>query len=168
MYLERPGPVNGFSEGQAPDVQIVFDAGDRIVGLLGIAYDQNSWQVITALGFYMASGKQYGPYGDTVNVVSPYTPFSTLGVVRGIFGTAWDSNRAIVGIGAWIESSAPPPLPPASPPPPLTPPPPRSLYNWGRVKAISSGYIGNVQWDDGALYSGEPCLSMRLLSDCRY
>lgn len=158
LYSERPGPVDGYSEGLTPDVEITFDSGDRIAGAFGVFYDQNGWQVITNLGFWMASGKQYGPYGDTINIVSPYNAFSTLGIVRGIFGTAWDNNRALTGIGYWMESAAPPPSPPARPPPPLTPPPPRSLYNWGRVKAISSGYLGNVQWDDGAFYSGEPCL----------
>jgi hypothetical protein len=150
VYAERPGPVNGYANNRDPDVNVAFDAGDRIAGAFGLAYDVSNWQGLGYLGFWMSSGKQYGPYGtgQTGNA------FSLLATIRGVFGTAWDSNQLITGIGFWVNAPSPPPAPPARSPPPVASPPPRSLYNWGRVRSISSGYVGNVKWDDGPYYSG--------------
>eukprot|EP00884_Botryococcus_braunii_P015104 jgi/Botrbrau1/23595/Bobra.0141s0059.1 len=150
LYMERPGPINGYSDNRVPDIAIGFDAGDRIAGAFGLAYDVNSWQGLRGLGFWMASGRQFGPYGGA-DLGNPFTLFST---VRGIYGTAWDNNRLITAIGFWIDSPSPPPAPPARPPAVASPPPPRSVFNWGRVRSISSGYVGNVKWDDGPYYSG--------------
>jgi hypothetical protein len=123
------------------------------VGILG-AFDTNG---LNRIGFFMASGKQYGPYGGPSG-----TSFTSLGTVYGIFGSTGSSQQTITGLGYWTDAPAPPPAPPGRgplllrpPPPPGTslPPPPLPISN-GRSPLGPYGTPGDTAWDDGPFYSG--------------
>jgi hypothetical protein len=161
VYSERRGPINTYSDNFAPDVVITFDAGDRIVGAFGQTFS-NNYYVLYSLGFWMASGKQYGPYGMQYG-----TPFRYEGNVFSIFGTSWGNTRGISSIGFWTDPVLPPPpAPPFRPPPPVAPPPPArgALWNLGRVQTYLSGYVATVAWDDGAYYTGMPFSWLKWIS----
>eukprot|EP00884_Botryococcus_braunii_P015102 jgi/Botrbrau1/23593/Bobra.0141s0057.1 len=151
VYSERSGPINTYTDNSAPDVVIAFANGDRIVGAFGRTFTTN-YYVLYSFGFWMASGRQYGPYGLEYG-----TPFRYEGNVYSIFGTTWANTQGISSIGFWSDPVLPPPpAPPFRPPPPVAPPPParNPLWNLGRVQTFLSGIEGSTYWDDGAYYSG--------------
>lgn len=78
IYSDGPGPITGWAVMANPDVGVDFDAGDRIVGAFGNFDRYCCWfKGFWNLGFWMASGKQYGPYGRPPG---PYgNPFTFLG-----------------------------------------------------------------------------------------
>lgn len=159
MYSDGPGPVNGnpvpLTDQTIYRINIDFAPNDTITGVFGNWVDQCCYtRAITGIGFNMASGRQYGPYGN-----SNGNPFSFTGFVNGIYGTnfRYYSTYTVSSIGFWTIPSSPPPAPP-SPPPSLPTPsatPPTAAYNLGRVRTIFNGN-GDLSglFDDGALYSG--------------
>lgn len=163
VYSERLGPIDGTQDFARPDVNITFDTGDRIVGAIGRTWAESGYYVVSQLGWLMASGKQYGPYGQEYG-----TPFYHEGSVLSIFGRDIPSV-GISAIGFWtILLSSPPPAPPfqsasiASAPPPGR----NALWNLGRIQTGPAGSTGDVLFDDGATYSGnhvELCPACRTL-----
>lgn len=158
--------MNGYLDyDQIPDVVINFDLPDRIVAAFGQAVADgrdSSANRVWNLGFNMASGRQYGPYGQ------PYAPpvwvgqrqdFFVEGTFGGVFGSVSSQYRTVTSIGFWTSIvSPPPPAPPFRPPPPPVPrsgPGPQP-YNFGRVSGPWWGWPSDVAWDDTAKYSGAP------------
>lgn len=161
VYSERPGPINSSPDFPRPDVNITFDSGDRIVGALGRTWAESGYYVVSQLGFQMASGKQYGPYGQEYG-----TPFYHDGSVFSIFGREV-SNVGVSAIGFWTTPvSSPPPAPPSKSAPVSPPPPPgrNALWNLGRIQTIPSGSTGDLVFDDGGTYSGT---HVELCRECR-
>jgi hypothetical protein len=152
LYREKPGPINGNTDGrdQNPEFSISFSPNDTIIGVFGTTMDQFGYtRAITTIGFYMASGRQYGPYGAASG-----TPFSFSGNVYGIYGTLCSGTFCAVGF--WTDAPSPPPAPPARPPPPPSPPPPvnGTQPNNGRSQSTIFGTVRNIPFDDGPFYSG--------------
>lgn len=166
MYRNLPGPINGpaASASTPPDYAVDFDVSDQITGVFG--YTSPNVGQIRGMGFYMASGKQYGMYGITGEAY-----FST-GAIYGIFGSllkdAGATNR-IWSLGFWIDPPQMPPAPPAQPPPPFQSPPPPSPAgrprpparppppNLSRIQTQLFGYPGPSELtpvDDGPLHPG--------------
>lgn len=169
MYRNLPGPINGPAAASStpPDYAVNFDAGDQITGVVG--YTTPSQGLIRNLGFWMASGKLYGLYG---NIGLGETYFTAAGPIYGIFGSllnnAGITNR-VWSFGYWTDPPLMPPAPPFQPPPPsLSPPPPSPAGrprppasppppNLNRIQTQLFGYTGQNGWvpvDDGPLHPG--------------
>lgn len=152
IYNERPGPIRGVATGREtiPDIRIDFDPGDVITGALG----GTSSYVFVSLGFWMLSGKQYGPYGGN----SFTTPFTQASNIYGIYGCTYSNNGNLLSLGFWTDAPSPPPARPASPA--ASPPPPRApgsspLVNNGRTPSQYFGYNQGNPFDDGPFFTSE-------------
>lgn len=160
MYSDAPGPVNGnpipLTDQTVYRINIDFAPNDTITGVFGFWADQCCYtRAIVGLGFNMASGRQYGPYGADYG-----NPFRFTGPVYGIYGTTstyYYATYTISSMGFWTTPSSPPPAPPSPPPSLATPPatPAGAVYNMGRVRTIFNGN-GDINglFDDGASYTG--------------
>lgn len=153
VYRERQGPINGNTDGRdsRPEISISFEPNDIIMAVFGLVIDNGSSQrAIVSIGFNMASGRQYGPYGGISG-----SPFTYNGPVYGIVGGL--SSGTLCAIGFWVDPPSPPPAPPARPPPPLSPPPlaNRTLLNNGRSQSALFGTPRNIRFDDGPFFSGK-------------
>lgn len=152
LYQDKVTPVRGTTDGRDydPDIAINFDARDAIVNTFGTYIDQCCYiRQFYSLGFNMASGRQYGPYGTQ----GP-NPFAQAGTAYGFYGYVY--RGLLESIGIWTDAPSPPPAPPARPPPPPSPLPVanRTLLNNGRTQTALFGAFRNIEFDDGPWYSG--------------
>jgi hypothetical protein len=140
---------------EVPDVDLVLQPGETIVGALGSASGDCCDQRVVCLGFWSSLGRQYGPYGGDLSDASVFT---FLGNIYGFFGGLSPYNNYVSGIGFWTDAPSPPPAPPFRPPPPLPPssnsPSPPPVYNSGRVQGPTLGDFSSytTYWDDGPNY----------------
>lgn len=104
---------------------------------------------VPAAGFYMRSGRQYGPYGGPGGA-----EFNILQVTHAIFGSGSSGNNALTSIGVWTDAPNPPPAPPRSPTPPPPPPGPSTVTRPTRVALMT--YLGDSFYDDGFSTGEEP------------
>lgn len=162
IYSDRAGPIRGstFNRDLAPEYAIDFVPGDRVVGIFATRISNDYYSPLVSLGFWTASGRQYGAYGGTDGDVY----WSTVGNVYGFFGSVY--NTFVTGIGVWTDPPSPPPAPPLPtvplppPPSPLPPsqgpsPPPRPpIPNNGRIRTARYGFTGSGAWDDGPNFAG--------------
>eukprot|EP00884_Botryococcus_braunii_P011613 jgi/Botrbrau1/20452/Bobra.145_2s0016.1 len=163
IYAEIPGAIRGTTNGRdsTPDYSLDFVPGDRLVGIFITRSSSDYYGPLVSLGFWMASGRQYGPYGGVDGDLQWYS----LGNVYGFYGALY--NRLPVGLGIWTDAASPPPAPPFRPPPRLSPSPPPSppiqgpsppprppTINNNRIRTTRYGPTGSVAWDDGPNYSG--------------
>jgi hypothetical protein len=92
IYTDGPGNVSGYPAFTNPNVAVDFDAGDQIVGAFGSFQAICCWFTgFRYLGFWMRSGKQYGPYGYPSMSIGNYIAF--YGNIYSIYSSAGTNNQ---------------------------------------------------------------------------